>query len=149
MITVGPDSALWFTLNQAHAIGRMDLGGEITIRPLPTAGAGPVGIAATHDAVWFTEILAGQIGRVPIDGTIQELPLENREAKPHAVIAAQSDGVWVSLWGSERDRCTSATTASSPSSRCRRESEPHGLVIGPDDALWVALESGSVLRFSG
>jgi virginiamycin B lyase len=76
------------------------------------------------------------------------LPLENREAKPHAVIAAQSDGVWVSLWGSSQlahisDDGEIAELPLPP------KSEPHGLVIGPDDALWVALESGSVLRFSG
>ena len=66
------------------------------------------------------------------------MPLDDREAKPHAVIAAQSDGVWVSLWGSDQiahisDDGELAELPLPPAS------EPHGLVIGPDDALWVAL----------
>ena len=68
MITTGPDGALWFTLNQAHAIGRFGLGGEATIHPLPTPDAAPVGITATADAVWFVEIGAGQVGRIHPDG---------------------------------------------------------------------------------
>jgi virginiamycin B lyase len=75
------------------------------------------------------------------------LPLPDREAKPHAVIAAQADGVWVSLWASNQivhisDDGELAELPLPPAS------EPHGLAIGPDRALWVALESGSVLRIS-
>jgi virginiamycin B lyase len=80
-----------------------------------------------------------------MDDAIQELALPDRESKPHAVIAAQADGVWVSLWGSSQivhvsDDGELAELPLPPGS------EPHGLAIGPDDALWVALESGSVLR---
>ena len=49
MIVTGPDNALWFTLNQGNAVGRLAPAEGITVRELPTAGAGPVGIAATHD----------------------------------------------------------------------------------------------------
>ena len=69
----GPDGELWFTLNQASAIGRIDVRGDLMLRDTPTRGAGPVGIAATHDALWFTEILAGRIGRIADEAPIQEL----------------------------------------------------------------------------
>jgi virginiamycin B lyase len=148
MIAVGPDGALWFTLNQANAVGRLQLGGGIEIRELPTRGAGPVGIAATHDAVWFTEILAGRIGRVPQDGPVEELALPDPEARPHALIAAQADGVWVSLWGSSRVAHVS-DEGEIAELELPAGSEPHGLAIGSDGALWVALESGSLLRITG
>ena len=147
MITTGPDGALWFTLNQAHAIGRIDVRGALTIRDVPTRGSGPVGIAATHDALWFTEVLAGRIGRIADEAPIQELALDDPESKPHAIIAAQSDGVWVSLWGADQiahisDEGEIATLDLPPGS------EPHGMAIGSDDALWVALEAGSVIRIT-
>ena len=100
MVVTGPDNALWFTLNQGNAIGRLAPAGELTVRELPTAAAGPVGIAATHDdAVWFTEILADKFGRIPMDEAIQEIDLPG---KPHAVVADPDDGVWVSLWGADQ-----------------------------------------------
>ena len=147
MITNGPDGALWFTLNQAHAIGRIDVARGPAIRDIPTRGAGPVGIAATHDALWFTEILAGQLGRIADEAPIQELALDDPESKPHAMIAAQADGVWVSLWGADQiahvsDEGEVATLDLPPGS------EPHGMAIGPDGALWVALEAGAVIRIT-
>ena len=53
MIWAGPDGALWVTLNQANAICRCSIAGDITTYPLPTPGAAPVGICASQDAVWI------------------------------------------------------------------------------------------------
>ncbi len=36
---MGPDGALWFTLNQANAIGRITVSGQVRLHPLPTPGA--------------------------------------------------------------------------------------------------------------
>ena len=143
MIVTGPDNCLWFTLNQGNAIGRLEPADGVTVRELPTAAAGPVGIAATHDdAVWFTEILADKLGRIPMDEAIQEIELPG---KPHAVVADPDDGVWVSLWGSSQIARVSGdgeiVTIDLPPG-----SEPHGLAIGPEGAPWVALESGFVVR---
>lgn len=143
MITAGPDGALWFTLNGASAIGRVDMAGKLSTRQTPTPSAGPVGITATHDdAVWFTAIRADKLGRIPMNEAIQELDLPG---KPHAVVADQADGVWVSLWGADQLARVGAdgevATIDLPPG-----SEPHGVAMAPDGALWVALESGYVLR---
>ena len=144
MIVTGPDNALWFTLNQGNAVGRLAPAEGITVRELPTAGAGPVGIAATHDdALWFTEILADKLGRIPMDEPIQEMELPG---KPHDVVADPDDGVWVSLWGANQIARVSGDGAEVVTIDLPPGSEPHGLAIGPDGAAWVALESGYVLR---
>jgi virginiamycin B lyase len=95
-ITTGPDDALWFTLNQASAVGRISLDGDATIHPLLTAHAGPVGITrGVDDALWFVEIGAGQIGQITTDGRIQEYPLPDRACRPHAIIADRvTTGGW-------------------------------------------------------
>jgi virginiamycin B lyase len=144
MIVTGPDNALWFTLNQRNAVGRLTLSGKLTVRELPTAAAGPVGITATHDdAVWFTEILADKLGRIPMDEAIQEMALPG---KPHAVVADPDDGVWVSLWGADQIARVSGDGSEVITIDLPPGSEPHGVAIGADGAPWIALESGFVVR---
>jgi len=82
MITAGSDGALWFILNQAQAVSRLSLGGDIAIYPLPTPDAGPVGIAAASDAISFVEIAAGQVGRISLNGRIREFALPDRTGRP-------------------------------------------------------------------
>ncbi|HEY2207535.1 MAG TPA: hypothetical protein VGH99_24040 [Pseudonocardia sp.] len=145
MITSGPDGAQWLTLNAENAVGRLDPHGHrIDTHPLPTGGAGPVGIAADRDVVWFAEFLAGRVGRISPDGAIEEWDLPDRASKPHAVAPDGAGGCWATLWGSGELAYLDATggctvTALGPAAA------PHGLaVVGSD--VWVALESCAVVR---
>ena len=146
VITLGADGTLWFTLNQANAIGQFVVGAEPVIHPLPTQNAGPVGVTATREAIWFVEILAGQVGRITPDGKIIEHPLPDRNARPHAIVAdAEGDGCWFTEWGINRlahiDGAGDVREIELPDS-----SEPHGLTIDTDGVIWVALESGALAR---
>ena len=143
MITTGPDNALWFTLNQANAIGRLDPRRGHAAQAADARRRVRSASPRTHDdAVWFTAVLADKVGRIPMNEAMQELDLPG---KPHAVVADPSGGVWVSLWGADQIAHVSADgevdTIDLPAG-----SEPHGLAIGPDGALWVALEAGFVMR---
>jgi streptogramin lyase len=56
--------------------------------PLPTPGAGPVGIVAGPDgSVWFTEADADAIGRRTASGRIQEFPIGAFHAEPFGASA--------------------------------------------------------------
>jgi virginiamycin B lyase len=46
MITCGPDSALWFTMNQSNAIGRISPDGKIDVHELSRSSPFPT---VTHD----------------------------------------------------------------------------------------------------
>jgi virginiamycin B lyase len=142
----GPDGALWFTLNQANAIGRITVDGDVALYPLPTPGAAPVGITSDGDAMWFAEIAAGQIGKISTDGGIEEFPLPDRTAKPHAIVAASAGDCWFTEWGASRIGRITTTGEIAEYDLPSPSSEPHGITVGPDAALWVALETGGAVR---
>ncbi len=147
MITTGSDAALWFTLNQANAIGRTGLDGDVTLHHLPTAHAGPVGITSgTDDAVWFVEIGAGQVGRITPEGRITEFPRPDRAARPHAIVVATTDGCWFSEWGANRIGHITTAGKIEEHDLPAPSSEPHGLTVGSDGCVYVALEIGTVAR---
>jgi virginiamycin B lyase len=135
---------VWFTLNQANAIGFIPHGHAVVeVRPLPTEGAGPVGIAVgTDGAAWFTEILAGQVGRIDRRGTITEFPLPDRLSKPHAIAMDPDGGHWLTLWGSTQLGHLADDGAIDLIDLPTPHSEPHGLALAPDGTVWVALEAG-------
>ena len=129
-----------------HALARVGLDGAVTIHPLPTPRARPVGIAAAPDALWVAEIAAGQIARVDLAGHIREFPLTDRAARPHAIVAdPEGGGAWFTEWAT--GRVGFITTAGALHHvALPAASEPHGLTTGADGALWIALETGHVAR---
>ena len=64
-IARGPDDAMWFTA--AGAIGRISLDGAVTVYPVPTNRAQPVGIVMGPDKnMWFAESFGGIGGDIGI-----------------------------------------------------------------------------------
>lgn len=64
-IATGPDNALWFTA--AGVIGRISLVGAVTVYPVPTYRAQPVGIVIGPDKnMWFAESLGGVGGDIGV-----------------------------------------------------------------------------------
>jgi virginiamycin B lyase len=136
--------SVWFTLNQANAIGYIRGGNSApVITALPDAGSAPVGITVAIDgAAWFTEIGAGRIGRIDRNGVLTEYPLPDRASKPHAIAADPAGGCWFTLWGSNQIGFIAADGTSAVIDLPTPDSEPHGLAVAADGTVWVALETG-------
>ncbi len=140
--------SLWFTANQANAIGYIR-GGDSAVQlfDIPTPHSGPVGIVVGDDgAAWFTEILAGAVGRVDRQGRFTEHPLPWPESKPHALCVDPAGGFWVTLWGAnELAHHDVDGTVELVDLAPSGHEEPHGLAVDASGTVWVAMESGALL----
>ena len=138
---------MWFTLNQANAIGRIDLDGAITLYDLPTAGAAPVGITLGADGPSGSSRSApARSAGSPPDGAVQEFPLPDRAARPHAIVADPAGGCWFTEWAGNRIGHITPAGQIDEYDLPSPASEPHGITIGPDGAVWAALETGAAAR---
>ena len=143
MLAAGPDDALWLTLNQANAIARVGLDGEVTLHPLPTEAAGPVGITSGGDgALWFVEIVAGQLGRISADGgstssrcrTVR--PARTRSSPTRRAGAGSPSGPPTASATSTPDGRITGHDLPTPGRRNRTASRSL-----PDGTVWAALET--------
>jgi virginiamycin B lyase len=148
MIASAGDS-LWFTANQANAIGYVRGGDSAPVLfDVPTPHAGPVGITTAPDgSAWFVEILAGKVARVDRNGRFTEHPLPWSEAKPHAIVPdpREAGGFWFTLWGANQLGHITPSGSIEVLDLSDVHSEPHGLAVAPDGTVWVAMESGALL----
>jgi len=146
-ICPGSDGAMWFTLRQTNAIGRITHDGKITTYPLPTPEADPRGICLGSDgAVWFTEFEASKIGRITMDGKITEYPTPTPDCWPCSIIKGPDGNVWFTeIWGSKIGRIK-------PDGRIDEMPVPwacypqgitianagNAMSLGPGDELWFS-----------
>ncbi|HEY3055742.1 MAG TPA: lyase [Thermoanaerobaculia bacterium] len=98
---VGADGALWYTAQEANAIGRLDpTTGEIKQFPLKTAHSGPHGLVSDADGnIWFTANYAGYIGKLdPKSGNVTEYKIDDpRGQDPHTPAIAPDGRVWFTV----------------------------------------------------
>jgi virginiamycin B lyase len=96
--TVGADGALWYTAQEANAIGRLDPAtGAIRQFPLKTPHSGPHGLIADRAGnIWFTANYAGYLGMLdPKSGTVVEYKISDpRGADPHTPAIAPDGRIW-------------------------------------------------------
>jgi virginiamycin B lyase len=131
-ITVGPDSALWFT-HRTDTIGRITTAGVITEYAVPGAGGAGAIAAGSDGALWFTQ--TDSIGRMTTAGVITEYAVPG--AGGNSTITAGPDG---ELWFTEYGEIGRITTAGAITLFSIPTSGPTGgITAGPDGALWFGV----------
>ena len=90
---------VWFTMQNANAIGKMVIGGNgqatFTKYDVPTANSKPYDLAYDGVYIWFTERMGNKIGRLnPANGAITEYPIPTSNSEPMGIAVAPNGHVW-------------------------------------------------------
>jgi len=145
-ITVGPDSALWFTEALGNKIGRITTDGKIREMPIPKRNVLPVAIVAGPDgALWFTEHLNGAIGRITTDGSVSEYTIPTSNGHAPFGITAGPDGA---LWFADTDNYIGRVTTGGTFSLYPTSHSDSYIVAGPDGALWFTCDTHEIGRIT-
>jgi virginiamycin B lyase len=68
--------------------------------PLPTAAAGPQGVAAgPNGEIWFTESSVGKVGRLTPNGALAEFPTPTLHSEPASIALDRSGVAWFTEYG--------------------------------------------------
>lgn len=148
-ITLGADQALWFTLENRDAIGRLDASGAFTQFALDAGISGAGGLALGQDrALWFTEPDANRIGRLAPGGEITHFDLPGENRRPMSILAAPNGDLWFTEWGGYSIGKITLGGEISEYDLPERYSRPADLLFGPEGGLWVTYNLGKrIARF--
>jgi streptogramin lyase len=123
----------------------LSLRSGITEYPIPTANAGPSGIAAgPHGDIWFTEDFGNKIGKVTGDGKITEYPVPVSQYGHLSGITEGPDGnLWFTISRASHGTIISAQVGKiTPDGRVTEYAVPTAsmgaddITEGPDGNLW-------------
>jgi streptogramin lyase len=93
-------NAVWFTDSRINSVGQLNIDtAEISLWPVPTEQAGPMGITLSPDgnSVWFAEITGDKIARLDVSsGKIEEYPT-GEQTGPALLAFDDSGQLWVTL----------------------------------------------------
>ncbi|MFC5183054.1 virginiamycin B lyase family protein [Actinomadura harenae] len=144
-ITTGPDGALWFTLVEAAAIGRL-VPGEEPRRFAVAPGSGPTIITPGPDgALWFTEYRANRIGRITTDGDVTEFPLPTAEARPFGIVTGPDGALWFTETATDGIGRITVDGAVTEFPLPVRGAFPSAITAGPDGALWFTMNQANAI----
>jgi len=155
-ITVGPDSALWFTDPGSNDIGHLTTAGTLGA-PFTglTAAATPEGIVSAPDGnVWFTEATNNALARLTPTGSLTEFPLASLGAGTGPTAITRAGGLlYFTLSNTGRIGSVNPTAGSNAlilGSETQSAVVPSGagahltsITPGPDGNLWFTEASSN------
>jgi virginiamycin B lyase len=93
-ITVGPDSALWFTEGFPSLIGRVTLAGVLTEFPLPSDSVARSITPGPDGNLWFTQSSPEAIVRMTPSGQTTTFPLSTGYLNPTGIVGGPDGNLW-------------------------------------------------------
>jgi virginiamycin B lyase len=152
-ILVAPDGMVWFTEQNGHRIGRLDvLAGTITEYPTPTLNSGPVGITIGPDNnIWFTEAYAGKIGMLDpkAPDKMAEFIIPTAVSAPLYITSGPDGALWfVGVRSHKLGRIDAVSKAIVEYPLPSPQAMPTSVLLGSDGALWIAeMNADKIARF--
>jgi virginiamycin B lyase len=143
-IATAVDGSVWFTIDQADAIGRWR-DGRIERLPTPGRNFEPLGLAAAADAsAWYTDIAAGAIVRISATGEASRFVLNRPIVRLGRLAIAPDGAAWFAdLTGygitQLKDGVFRSHDIGMP------DAQPYGVAVAPDGVVWATLQRGDKL----
>ncbi|MDO9711882.1 Vgb family protein [Paracraurococcus lichenis] len=138
-VAVGPDGAVWFTIEFSDAIGVFRNGG---IERIPKGGQNlePLGLAADGaGGAWFTDAATRAISHISAEGGIRSFPLRTPIVRLGRLAVAPDGAVWFA------DATTASVTRLHDGALTRYDvgalgGTPYGIAVGADGTVWTTLQ---------
>src|SRR4029079_539831 len=143
-IAASADGSIWFTIDNADAIGRLRDG---RIERLPTSDRNnePLGFAVAADgSAWYTDLAARAIARVSSAGEIARFVLDTPIARPGRLALAPDGAAWCAEpTGYRVTRLKDGVFTRHQIDSAR--GGPYGVAATADGAIWATLQDGNQL----
>jgi virginiamycin B lyase len=143
-IAAGTDGSIWFTIDQADAVGRVR-DGRIERLPTSSRNIEPLGLAVAADgSAWYTDLAARAIAHISNAGKIERFVLDTPIARL-ARLAIAPDG---DVWFADPTGYGITRLKDGVFSRYQIESArggPYGVAATADGAIWATLQNGNQL----
>jgi virginiamycin B lyase len=146
-LAIGPDGAIWFTLESSDALGVLRDG---QMHKLPRAGSGGETIEALGLAVdsnggaWFTDITGQSIGHLAADGSHDFVRVSGPLAQLGRLAVAPDGAVWFAdSWGNSFTRAMDGQLTPYPIRETN--AAPFGVAIDAHGTVWGTLQVANKL----
>jgi virginiamycin B lyase len=143
-VAVGPDGAVWFTIDFSDAIGVLR-DGRLQKIPKGRENLEPLGLAVDAAGnAWYADPLAQAIGRVTPGGSVETFTLPAPIARLGRLAVAPDGAVWFAdVWANSFTRLEDGRFAPHPLPS--REPGPFGVAVDASGTVWGTLQSANQL----
>jgi virginiamycin B lyase len=143
-LALGPDDTVWFTLDNANALGVLRNG---RMQRIPKGGDNlePLGLAVADDgSVWFTDPLAEAIGHLAPGGSVESFPLPTKLTQFGRLAVAIDGAVWAAdAWSNSLVRLHGGVFT--PYTASAGGAAPFGMAADPHGGVWSTLQAAHKL----